>query len=506
MSKEIELKLSLPAKALPALRRHPLVAAAAKRGATVTLDNTYDDTPDLTLKTRKVAVRTRRQGRRWLQTVKCAAPSTGGLSARPEWEQPYAGCFDFSAVDDPVTARLLAKHRDALVPVFTTRFRRETRVHAPGDDVEILLMIDRGEIIAGERSAPICELELELRSGQPADLLALACELADSLPLVPSDLSKAERGYRLFLDEPLRPLRAEPSPLTARMRPVNAFRELAAACLRQWQGNAAGAAASDAPEFIHQLRVALRRLRSLLHLFAPALPPAFVDEWNTTLRDTARRFGEARDLEVLYEELLAPVQASDVTAGDALLRLQALARDARDHARADALRNLDLTGQGRTMLAFSLALHRLPGDAPSGAADLTTFAGLQLARLRKKARKRFAEAADLTPAGLHALRIALKRLRYGVEFFAPLFPARQIRRYLETLTRAQRRLGFFNDVDMAHGRLESWADGDSELLVAAAFIAGWHARRHARLRHRILQEIKPLLRGPAPWTRRRRSR
>src|SRR5690606_38551466 len=97
MSKEIELKLSLPAKALPALRRHPLVAAAAKRGATVTLDNTYYDTPDLTLKTRKVAVRTRRQGRRWLQTVKCAAPSTGGLSARPEWEQPYAGCFDFSA-------------------------------------------------------------------------------------------------------------------------------------------------------------------------------------------------------------------------------------------------------------------------------------------------------------------------------------------------------------------------------------------------------------------------
>src|SRR5690606_23957499 len=149
-------------------------------------------------------------------------------------------------------------------------------------------------------------------------------------------------------------------------------------------------AASDAPEFIHQLRVALRRLRSLLHLFAPALPPAFVDEWKTTLRDTARRLGEARDLEVLYEELLAPVQASDVTAGDALLRLQALARDARDHARADALRNLALTGQGRTMLAFSLALHRLPGDAPASAADLTTFAGLQLARLRKKARKRFA--------------------------------------------------------------------------------------------------------------------
>lgn len=499
MSQEIELKLSLPARSLPALRRHPLLAAAQKLGQTVTLDNTYYDTADLALKARKVAVRTRRQGRTWLQTVKCAAQSTGGLSSRPEWEQPFSGAFDFSAVDDPAAARLLARHEAALVPVFTTRFRRETRLHAPGNGVEILLMIDRGEILAGERATPICELELELRSGQATDLLALACELARSLPLVPSDLSKAERGYRLFLDQPLKPLRAEPSHLSADMNPVDAFRDLAFACLRQWQGNAAGAAVCDAPEFIHQLRVALRRLRSLLRLFAPALPPGFVDEWNEKLRDTANRFGDARDLDVLYEELLAPVVPDGLAEGDALPRLLAVARDARDRARADASHNLNAAAQGRLMLDFSLALHRLPSNNLIGAVDLTTFARLQLTRLRKKARRRFEDSASLIPTRLHALRIALKRLRYGVEFFAPLFPARQVVRYLETLARAQTTLGFLNDVDVARGRLEGWADEDEELLAAAAFITGWHGPRYARLRRRTLQEVKPLLWGRTPW-------
>ncbi|THF55610.1 CYTH and CHAD domain-containing protein [Pseudothauera rhizosphaerae] len=499
MGHEIELKLSLPARSLPALRRHPLVAGAQKLGQTVTLDNTYYDTPDLALKARKVALRTRRQGRIWLQTVKCAAPSTGGLSQRPEWEQPYSGAFDFSAVDNPAAARLLIRHEADLVPAFTTRFRRETRLYSPAEGVEILLMIDHGEILAVGRSAPICELELELQSGSATDLLELACELARSLPLMPGDVSKAERGYRLFLDQPLEPLRAEPSCLTPQMNLVDAFRGLAFAGLRQWQANAAGAAQNDAPEFIHQLRVALRRLRSLLRLFGPALPPDFVDEWNEHLRDTAARFAEARDLDVLYEELLAPVEAEGLSRDEALPRLLAIARTARDQARDSAVRNLDAAGQGRLMLEFSLALHRLPSNNLIGAADLTTFARLQLTRLRKKARRRFEAADKLIPARLHALRIALKHLRYGVEFFGPLFPAKQVARYLETLARAQDTLGFLNDVDVARGRLESWADEVEDLLAAAAFITGWHGPRYARLRRRALQEAKPLLWGKAPW-------
>lgn len=500
MAQEIELKLNLPARALPALRRHPLVATATKLGNASTLDNTYYDTADLALKARKVAVRTRRAGRQWLQTVKCAAPSTGGLSQRPEWEQPYDGAFDFSAIDAPEVAKLLARRGADLVPVFTTRFRRETRRHSPRPGVSILLMIDSGTIEVGERSAPICELELELEDGEPLDLLELACELARDLPLSPGDLSKAQRGFRLFLDQAVTPARAEPSTLAPGQGVLDAFRELASSCLRQWQANAAAAAEGhDAPEFVHQLRVALRRLRSLLKLFAPALPAAFVAEWGPLLRDNAERFAEARDLDVLYTELLAPVVADGLRDDDSLPRLLALAAVARDNARGALAETLPASGQGRLLLEFSAALHRLTGGPLIDAVDLKTFARLQLDRLRKRARRRHQAAATLVPTDLHALRIAMKQLRYGVEFFAPLFPAKAVARYQAGLNRAQDTLGYLHDVDIARGRLDAWAGAHADLHAAAAFIVGWHAPRYARLRRRVLQETEPLLWGRAPW-------
>ncbi|TAH40171.1 MAG: CYTH and CHAD domain-containing protein [Betaproteobacteria bacterium] len=504
MSQEIELKLALPARAVAALRRHPLIAAAAPLGKGQTLHNTYYDTPALDLKARRVAVRTRQQGRIWLQTVKCAALSSGGLSHRPEWEQPYTGSFDFSQVDAPDTARLLARHAASLVPVFTTRFRRETRRHTPRDGVSILVMIDTGNIDAtttdGERHTdPICELELELEHGTPLDLIELACELARDLPLMPSDVSKAERGYRLFLQQPVTPLRAEPSCITAEQNVVDAFRSLALSCLRQWQANASGAAHSHDPDFIHQLRVSQRRLRSLLKTFAPALPAPFVGEWNVRLRDNTNRFGDARDLDVLHTELLEPVQPEGLAEADGMARLLRVATDARVAARRSAERNLDPAAQGRLMLEFSAALLRLPTGPLAAAADMRTFARLRLVRLRKRGRRQFDAAGGLEPTRLHALRIGFKQLRYGIEFFAPLFPAKATARYTAELTRAQDTLGFLQDVDIARGRLAAWAGADGGLGAAAAFILGWHAPRYARLRRRVLHDCEPLLWGKTPW-------
>ncbi len=500
MSREVELKLALPAHAVPALRRHPLVAGAVKLGNACTLDNTYYDTPDLALRARKVAVRTRRQGRKWLQTVKCAAVSSGGLSQRPEWEQEYAGAFDFSAIDETTTARLLERKADKLVPAFTTRFRRETRRCVPREGVSILMMIDTGTIEAAGRSAPICELELELEAGHPLDLLELGCELARSLPLMPADVSKAERGYRLFLDQPTLPARAEPSLLRPNQHVIGAFRDLAHACLRQWQANAIAAAQNHAPEFVHQLRVALRRLRSLIRIFAPALPAAFVGEWNQRLRENANRFGDARELDVLCTELLTPIEPAGLADGDsALPRLIATVFEARDAARVEAGDKLDPAQQGLLMLEFAAALMRLPTSSLTEAADLRSFARLQLGRLRKRARRHYHAASTLIPTRLHRLRIDLKQLRYGFEFFAPLFPAARVQRYGADLSRAQNTLGFLQDVDTARLRLEAWAGGDPGLQAATAFVLGWHGRRYARLRRRALRQCEPLLWGKTPW-------
>jgi adenylate cyclase len=434
-----------------------------------------------------------------VQTVKYGASSSGGLSRRAEWEQPYEGAFDFSQIDNAHVADLLERHKGRLAPVFTTRFRRETLRYSPREGVKILLMIDEGTIQSGGRSAPIRELELELEEGEAVDLLELARELASELPLVPNDLSKAERGYRLYLDETVQAVRAEESAIKSDQSVIDAFHSLADGCIRQWQGNSV-AAADDrpTPENIHQIRVALRRLRSLMKLFAPALSEQFVTDWNARLRENASRFGAARDLDVFHEELFEPVSPEGLLHAESCSLLQATAADARQAAREMAERNLDAAAQGQLILEFSAALHRVPPEVDA-AVDLRTFAKLRLARLRRRGRRRFEAAADLAPSRLHELRIAMKELRYATEFLAPLFPDKKVQRYHAHLARAQRVLGFLQDVVVARRRLDTWVRDDARLTAAAAFLLGWHAPRYANLRRRVLHDCEPVLCGNKPW-------
>lgn len=499
MANEIELKLGFPRSALNRLRRHPLITACPPQGRAMTLDNVYFDTPDLALKKQRIALRTRKAGRRWLQTVKAAAVSTGGLSSRPEWEQPWNGGFDFSAIEHAAIRKTLEHQIDAIVPVFTTRFRRETRLWAPDPHTRVLLMIDTGEVIAGDRTEPICELELELAAGSPQDLLHLACLLAEDLPLLPNDVSKAERGFRLHLGSKPKPIRAEASAIDAGMTPVEAFQSEAFACIRQWQGNASHAAGQDAPEFIHQLRVSQRRLRSLIGIFKPALPEDFVTRWSAALKLNANRFGDARDLDVLDAELLSEVLGTTDHERAMLAALRRHVADERAAAREHALAALDPAEQGRLLIGLMADLYALPTNALIGSVDLRLFAALQLERLRKRARKRLSAARDLVPSHLHALRLAFKQLRYGVEFFAPLMAKKPCSAYLTRLTRVQDGLGFINDLDVARERFTTWADQNPALLEASAFVCGWHGPRHAALSRRSVAAAEPLLGKDTPW-------
>ena len=198
MSIEIELKLSFPADALPEITRHPLIASAPRKGEPETLDNTYFDTPSLMLKAHGVGLRLRRQAGGMVQTIKCsAAQSINGLTRRPEWETPWRGHFDFSAVTDAAVAALLTRVQNELIPVFTTRFFRDVRHIQPRPGVYILAMIDTGFIKAGENDAPIHELELELVEGDEDELVRLAEDLRKTLPLAFENVSKAQRGYKL---------------------------------------------------------------------------------------------------------------------------------------------------------------------------------------------------------------------------------------------------------------------------------------------------------------------
>lgn len=499
MSNEIELKLALPRAALPALRRHPIFQGSEKVGPTATLESTYFDTPTLALKRAKVAVRTRRQQRQWLQTVKCAATSTAGLSQRPEWEQPYHGSFDFTTVDLPEARALLESLRDELQPIFTTRFRRETRVYAPHDGVRIWMMLDTGAIHVGEQQEEICELELELAEGKAEDLLQLAQALANDLPLLPDDNSKAARAYRLFLGERSAPVHASEAKLDTTMNPLEAFRTLAFSALRHWQANIVGASREHDPEFIHQLRISQRRLRALLKLFAPALPADFVNHWNEQLRSNAAQFGAARDLDVLASEIVATVQTvsdAERTAVDALYQRVCTARD---EARERTQQQLDPAQQGRLVLALAAALHDLPRNPLLAAVDMRLFIAVRLSRLSRKVRRQHKAARSMVPADLHKLRIDIKQLRYGLEFFASLIPGKALGAYLRSITRTQTALGFIQDVDTARTLLTELAGTDAALCRAAGFVCGWHGPRYRKLSRKTMRKLKRLLWSPAPW-------
>jgi adenylate cyclase len=197
MGIEIELKLSFHPDALPEIMRHPVIAGAPREGGPEVLDNTYFDTPSLTLKAHGVGLRLRQQAGGMVQTVKCSSQTVGGLTRRPEWETPWLGHFDFSAVTDEAAAALLTQVQGELAPVFTTRFLREVRRIQPRPDACVFAMIDTGTIEAGGSRVPIHELELELLRGDEGELVRLAYELRKTLPLAYENVSKAQRGYQL---------------------------------------------------------------------------------------------------------------------------------------------------------------------------------------------------------------------------------------------------------------------------------------------------------------------
>ncbi|WP_454723259.1 MULTISPECIES: CYTH domain-containing protein [Cupriavidus] len=208
MAQEIELKLAVPDGAMPALAAW-LDAHGEARGEH-TLLNVYLDTPARDLARARAALRLRRRGAQWLQTLKTAGRSEAGLAARHEWETGIAAeAIELDAFP-PEARQLLAPLAAALAPVFRTDFTRRAWL-IEQDGVRIEAALDVGEITVPGTGArdTIHELELEWLPGAAqegqgpaqadaeAALRALARRLQNVAPLRASDQSKAARGYRL---------------------------------------------------------------------------------------------------------------------------------------------------------------------------------------------------------------------------------------------------------------------------------------------------------------------
>jgi len=515
-AREVELKLRLPAAAArDVLRASALRTVQAGRPQRQRLLALYFDTPDAALAHAGIALRLRKEGRQWMQTIKGPAESGSGagIASRLEFEWDRGGAALPPPIDagqwnaTPWRPLLTSAAQRGLAARFATDYLRTTIPVELPDGTRASLCIDQGEVRDGKGNAtPISELEVELDSGRVDALYRFAQALAADLPLQVESRSKAERGYSLLHESRRTPARAEHAQLDAKDSAVAALQSLLRACLRQIGDNADGAHNEDDPEWIHQLRVGTRRLRACLALLRDVVPEEARATAAADAQWLARALGPARDLDVLVTETLPAVRkwlrdARDSAALRALTRFAGRAAAARREARAAARVAIASPRFTRLLLATgTLAATPYLGAAENTparrvlAGRASAFARPWLARRHRKLLRRARHLAKASIDERHAVRLAAKRLRYATEFFAGVFEQGSTRDYRQALTRLQDALGAQMDMQVA-ARLAFAIEGDGSeaARVLQAYIAEHEREHRARMlrRWRSFRKCRP---------------
>jgi triphosphatase len=480
MAEEIELKLTAPPDAIAAVRTHPAVTAA-KRGPmhTTELVSTYYDTPERELAAAGVALRLRKAGRSWLQTVKGNGEAAAGLHRRSEFEwrlrEPRVDPTKLAATP---WRKLFAQHARHCRPLFATAVRRSEQPLAFPDGTRATLCLDIGEIRAGRRQQSLTEIELELAEGDPARLFELATALVTDLPARVTVATKAQRGYALAAQAQAEPRRAQDVTLEPDITVAAALARIGAECIAQVEANAEAMLSSDDPEFLHQLRVGWRRLRSLLKLAGLLVPPEKLVALEEELRWVGGVLGPARDYDVFATETL-PAVAAHFRGQREIVRLRARVARRRRKLRNAAKELLETARFQQLLLglgAFLIALEKsTPSDA--GAALARDWIRPLLDERDRKLRKRTRHVHRVDSAQRHRARVAAKKLRYAAEFFSPLFPSKRAEEYVSALSKLQSALGRLNDLTVAGRLLEETVPAAAEpgLAHAVGIVRGWLA-------------------------------
>jgi inorganic triphosphatase YgiF len=433
---EQELKLRLRAADVAPLRAR---LDAYGRSRSEQVDSTYLDTPDHRLAGARAALRLRSLGKgrrqRWVQTLK-TEDEGAAFSLRGEWEAAAPGgrlqpeLLASAPLLQLLGAAAAADAAARLAPVFRTRFARTTwDLDVFGAQIEAV--VDEGWIEAGDRSEAILEAELELKSGPPAAIWLLALDLAGGggpradLCLLPYGDSKAARGYRLAAGRAPAPRTLAPAGLVdAALSAAAAARRLVAKDMTCLLANAIGLQSGADPEFVHQARVSLRRMRANLDVLGVELPAPL----ERGVRLWGERFGAVRDWDVFCGQLL-PRLVDELGAGDPAgwARLALAAGRRAEAARLRLRRQLDAPAFAELALRLLQWASDLPPPAsrPKG---VQRPVGEVASRAVRKRLRRVARAglelARRSPQRQHRIRLQAKTVRYAIDALEAVLPPR----------------------------------------------------------------------------------
>jgi triphosphatase len=473
--REIEMKFAIPAgraaevaaalSLVPGIE--PLADAVPRQ-----LVSTYFDTEKGALRRAQMALRVRRMGDAYVQTLKDAGD---GALSRGEWETAIRGpTLDLAALKATPAARLIAKAK--LTPVYVVEVKRRTVEVIEGES-RIELAFDEGAAKARGQNSAFAELELELKAGPQWGLFALARRLAGVGDLTLTFTTKAARGAALARPPRSYAHKFEPPALSAHLHAGQAFQAVARACLRQITANAERLRYRASPEVIHQLRVALRRLRSLITSFKQVVADARLPAIKAELKWLTAELDAARNLDVLlHGDYRAAVAQKEDAEG--LKGLGVRLRGARRMAYVRAAGAVESERFRRLLLDLLVWIETGPWTISEKTAarrsrSIRRFAADELASRRRKIARRGAKLRQLEPAARHKLRIEAKKLRYAADAFAGLFERpKRARAFIEALKELQDALGDLNDIEVGERLAHEAAASPGRAETDSAFVAG----------------------------------
>jgi triphosphatase len=483
---EFELKFQVPAERADAL------AAALGSGSAreQRLQARYFDTAEGALAARHVVLRLRQEGGQWVQAAKAAGshaferlehevPLPPG--AAPELDlglhaaEPVGACLREALGEQPAPL-------ECCLETDITRLART--VSDAGSVVEIAL--DRGVLRARGREQRVLEIEFELKEGSAGALVALAARWCGEHGLWLDPLSKSAAGQRLAQDTAPAAVHARAPEL--RVRTGAGF---IAALLRAGQEQALAnarelAAGSGSDEHVHQLRVALRRLRTVLReLGGSGGMAALREQVGPALDDLFQLLGQHRDRATLVPALAREVLA----AGGPPLNWRPALPDL-----GAAVRAVPVQAAWLHLLAASRRLEEAEQDDPA-LADIRRLLRKRLRKLHAGLLEKGPRFEHLDEAARHTLRKRLKRLRYLAELSEPLFAGRAVASFVGALKEVQDVLGRYQDEVV--GR-ELWRERAAE-DPAAWFAVGWLGGREALLARQCARACRRLRKVKVFW-------
>lgn len=465
--REIELKFTATPEMLGVLR--DLECLRGSDCAEV-LTTTYFDTPSSALRRLGASLRVRLGEGRREQTLKLTSAGRTGIE-RGEWttalgrDRPDPAKF-------PASARSLLRNilnGARLEPIALTRIERTTRrIESDGSTIEAAF--DAGIIEAGHRSAPVCEFELELKSGEAGALFELARQLPLGSELHLSSRSKAERCYGLALNLTPGATGTTALALTRELDFADGFRRILWNCLAHLIANYPLVLVSHDAEAVHQSRVAIRRMRAALGFLGAYVDDDAIKTLSAQMKAVAESLAPARDLHVLAERVRLTGGTGDAAIADLAAHLNSRV----GIAIQPGLEVLGSAAYQRLMIEvagwieggkWQQGVGLAAGDKP-----IDHYARAILSGQRRKLGRFGAAPEKLSDAQRHELRMAAKKLRYASEFFGSLYPSRGHRRDRKAFARAVKQLmdglGELNDLRGAQALSTAQLDGVEPIAAA----------------------------------------